>query len=84
MSNLSASNFQFISASEFRVLEGKFLEYSNSVEIGFEEFKEILITNNRITKEILHPFLEKVKKKLRDTGDTEHLSNYHIFKNKIK
>lgn len=81
MSNLSAADFQFISASEFRVLEGKFSEYSNSNEIGYEEFKDILVSNNRITKEILSPFLEKVKKKLRDSGniDADHLSKNKYF-----
>ena len=75
MSNLSAADFQFISASEFRVLEGKFNEYSNSVDISYDEFKDILTSNNRINKEILPPFLDKVKKKVRDSNsDSEHLS----------
>jgi hypothetical protein len=78
MSNISSSDYQFISPSEFRVLERKFSEYSNSTEISFDEFKDILISNSIITKEILNPFLDKVKKKLRETGnsDTEQLSKY--------
>lgn len=87
MSDISAADSQFISAfisaSEFRVLERKFNEYSNSKEIHFDDFREILSSNNRIAKEILSPFLEKVKKKLKDDGNTEkeNLSNIsNIFK----
>jgi len=83
MSNLSAADFQFISPSEFRVLERKFNEYSNSNDMGYEEFKEILTSNNKIVKEILVPFLEKVKKKVRENGlssETEHLSKKFLFK----
>jgi hypothetical protein len=83
MSNVSASDFQFINPSEFRVLDTKFVEYSNSIEIHFDDFKEILTSNNRITKEILTPFLEKVKNKLRDNGNTEK-ENLSKIKNKLK
>lgn len=79
MSNLSASDFQFISPGEFRVLERKFNEYSNSVDIRYDEFKEILVSNNKINKEILNPFLERIKKRLRETGlssDSEHLCKF--------
>ena len=74
MSNISPSDFQFISPTEFRVLDRKFGEYTNTNDIGFEDFKEILITNNKIIKEILSPFLDKVKKKVRDSNtESEHL-----------
>lgn len=82
MSNLTAADFQFISPSEFRVLERKFNEYSNSVDIGYEEFKDILTSNNKICKEILTPFLDKVKKKVRETGmssDSEHMSKFFFI-----
>lgn len=80
MSNISAADYHFISTSEFRVLERKFNEYSNTVEINFEEFKEILTSNNRITKEILPNFFEKIKKKLREGGNIEADT---LSKNKI-
>jgi len=83
MNNVSSSDFQFISPSEFRVLERKFNEYSSSNDIGYEDFKEIVITpNNKIVKEIINPFLEKVKKKVRETGqnsESEHLSKIFLI-----
>lgn len=65
MSNLSATEYQFISQSEFRVLESKFNDYASSDEITFEDFKEILNSSNKINKEILLAFLEKIKKNSR-------------------
>lgn len=78
MSSISASDFQFISPTEFRILENKFNDYANSDEISFEDFKEILNSSNKINKEILVAYLEKIKKKFRESGmhpDSEHISN---------
>ena len=80
MANISAAEFQFISPSEFRILDRKFSEYTNTNDIGFDEFKEILTSNGRIIKEILSPFLDRIKKKVANT-DSEHLCK-QIF-NKI-
>jgi len=77
MSNLSATEYQFISQSEFRVLESKFNDYASSDEITFEDFKEILNSSNKINKEILLAFLDKIKKKFKESGmhpDSEHIS----------
>jgi hypothetical protein len=71
INSISPSDFQFISPSEFRVLDRKFCEYSNSSEITFDEFKDILSSISRINKEILNPFFDKLKKKLRETGNNE-------------
>ncbi len=83
MSSISASDFQFISPIDFRILENKFNDYANSDEISFEDFKEIINSSNKISKEILVAFLEKVKKKLRESGmhaDSEHISNLIYWK----
>jgi len=77
--SISASAFQFISTTEFRILENKFNDYANSDEITFEDFKEILNSSNKINKEILVAFLEKKKKKFKESGlnpDSEHISNF--------
>jgi hypothetical protein len=82
MTNISASDFQFISPSEFRILETKFNDYANSDEISFEDFKEILSSSSKINKEILLVFLEKIKKKLRDStmhSDSDHISKFLIL-----
>jgi len=83
MSIISSSDFQFISTTEFRILENKFNDYANSDEISFEDFKEILNSSNKINKEILVGFLEKVKKKFKESGmnsDSEHISkNFNII-----
>jgi len=77
MSSLSPSDFELISSTEFRTLENKFNEYATGDEISFEDFKEILGSSNKINKEILVGFLEKVKKKFKESGmhpDSEHIS----------
>ena len=82
MSSISSSDFQFISPTEFRILESKFNDYANSDEISFEDFKEILNSSNKINKEILVGFLEKVKKKFKESGmnaDSEHISKMFII-----
>lgn len=87
MSSISASDFQFISPIEFRILENKFNDYANSDEISFEDFKEIINSSNKINKEILVSFQEKIKKKLRESGmhaDSEHISNLNYLNFYIK
>lgn len=87
MSSISASDFQFITPIEFRILENKFNDYANSDEISFEDFKEIINSSNKINKEILVSFLEKIKKKLRESGmhaDSEHISNLNYINLYIK
>lgn len=82
MSNISISDYQYINPSEFRTLENKFNDYANSDEISFEDFREILISSNKINKEILVMFLEKIKKKIRESvmhHDSEHISNLIII-----
>ena len=79
---ISASDFQFIRPTELRILENKFNDYANSDEISFEDFKEILNSSNKINKEILVSFLEKIKKKFKESGmhsEGEHISNFNLF-----
>ncbi len=79
---ISASDFKFINSTELRILENKFNNYSNSDEISFEDFKEILNSSNKINKEILLSFLEKIKKKFKESGmhpDGEHISKLNLF-----
>ena len=67
-------------------MEKKFNEYSTN-NIGYEEFRDFVTPYNGIVKEILNPFLEKVKKRLRETGlntEKELLSNFLFIKNKNK
>ncbi len=77
MTNLNPGDFAYINASDFRILENKFNEYGNSDEVSFEDFKEIINSSSQINKEIINGFLERIKKKIRDSvihSDNDHIS----------